>query len=148
MMRPWRARRPGFTLIEVLVVVVLIGIVVTVSGTSVSKQLTRDRAVRAATVVEGMLVEATQVAVRRRVPIRIQGSGTALQIVERSTGTVIRSRSFGQGSDMEATLTLDPVAGVTIFPNGRASGDLSVTVTTDGAAFVVRRTATGIVRRP
>ena len=83
MMRAWRANRVGFTLIEALTVVVILGILVTISGASVSRQLTRDRVDRAAAAVEGMLVEATQLAVRRRVPIRIRRSGRVLEIVER-----------------------------------------------------------------
>lgn len=148
MMRAWPAARVGFTLIEVLMVVVILGILVTISGTSVSRQLTRDRAVRAATVVEGMLVEGSQLAVRRRTPMRIQLSGNVLQLVQRSTGVVVKSRGFGAGSDLEATLTFDPAGGITIFPNGRGDGELTVTITGNGAQLVVRRTATGIVRRP
>lgn len=148
MMRAWRAPRAGFTLIEVLVIVVILGILVTISGGSVSRQLTRDRVVRAATVVEGMLVEASQLAVRRRTPMRITSSGNVLRIVERASGTVVKSRGFGPGSDMEATLTLAPTGGITIFPNGRADQALTVTVAGSGIQFVVQRTATGIVRRP
>jgi prepilin-type N-terminal cleavage/methylation domain-containing protein len=145
-MRAW-SRRAGFTLIEVLVVVVILGILVTVSGGSIGKQIARDRVLRASTVVEGMLVEATQLAVRQRVPMRIQLSGNVLQIVQRSSGTAVKSRGFGLGSDLEATLALNPATGVTIFPNGRADGALDVTVAGNGVQFVVRRTATGIVRR-
>ena len=147
MMRAWRANRVGFTLIEALTVVVILGILVTISGASVSRQLTCDRVDRAAAAVEGMLVEATQLAVRRRVPIRIRRSGRVLEIVERGTGTVVRSRGFGAGSDLDATLTLSPSGGVTIFPTGRADTVLTVTVEGEGTRFVVGRSATGIVRR-
>lgn len=145
--------RAGFTLVEVLVVVVIIGILVTVSGASIGKQIAKDRVLRASTVVEGMLTEATQLAVRRRVPICVQQSGDVLQLTERpasggcADGTVVKSRGFGVGSDLTATLALDPAAGVTIFPNGRANAALTVTVAGEGLQLVVGRSATGIVRR-
>lgn len=146
-------RTAGFTLMEVLMVIIIIGILVSIAGTSVGKQLSQDRIVRATSVVEGMLVEGAQLAVRRRTPICIQQSGNVLQIVQRpaagpcATGTVLKSRGFGPGSDLEATLTLNPTAGVTIFPNGRANADLTVTVEGRDVQFQVRRTATGVVRR-
>lgn len=146
-------RTAGFTLIEVLVVITILGILVSIAGTSVGRQLSSDRVVRAASVVEGMLVEGAQLAVRRRTPICIQLSGSVLQLVQRpaaggcAAGTVLKSRGFGAGSDLEATLTLSPAEGVTIFPNGRANADLTVTVAGRDVQFQVRRTATGVVRR-
>lgn len=149
-------RTAGFTLIEVLMVIIILGILVSIAGTSVGKQLSQDRVLRASTVVEGMLTEATQLAVRRRTPISIclRTGTTILQIVQRPSGgtcadvtTPLKSRGFGPGSDLEATLTMDPTAGVTIFPNGRANADLTVTVAGRDVQFQVRRTATGVVRR-
>jgi hypothetical protein len=48
---------------------------------------------------------------------------------------------------LDATLTLSPSGGVTIFPTGRADTVLTVTVEGEGTRFVVGRSATGIVRR-
>jgi prepilin-type N-terminal cleavage/methylation domain-containing protein len=139
----------GFTLIELLVVIVITGILATIAGTAVGRVVARDRVLRATTVVEGMLGEATQLAVRRRTPMQLRLRGSTLQIIQRGdTLAPVRSRRFDAGSDLQATLTLDPSGGITIFPNGRADRALTVTVSGEGARFQVQRSATGIVRRP
>ncbi|MDH5235077.1 MAG: prepilin-type N-terminal cleavage/methylation domain-containing protein [Gemmatimonadota bacterium] len=139
--------RPAFSLIELLVVVVVAGILLTIGGASIGRQIARDRVLRSATVVEGMLTEASQLAVRRRAPVRIVLASSALQITDRASGTVIKQRNFGRAYDLRATLAINPTTGITIFPNGRADAALAVTVSGSGLVTTVSRTATGIVRR-
>lgn len=139
--------RPAFSLIELLVVVVVAGVLLTIGGASIGRQIARDRVVRSATVVEGMLTEASQLAVRRRAPVRVILTTTALQITDRGTGAVIRQRNFGPTYDLRAALAIDPAAGITIFPNGRADAAVAITVSGSGLVTTVSRTATGIVRR-
>ena len=142
-----RLRRGGFTLIELLIVVVIAGILLTVSGVAISKQISRDRVLRSANVAQGLLSEASQLAVRRRTPVRVALSGTSLQLRDEASGTVLRARNFGPGHDLRATLSSTPANGVVIFPNGRANAPLSIVVSGSGLTTTVSRSATGIVRR-
>jgi prepilin-type N-terminal cleavage/methylation domain-containing protein len=139
--------RSAFTVIELLIVLVISGILISISANSIGQQIRRDRVLRSAAVVEGMLAEAGQVAVRRRSPVTVTLSGTSLRINDRATGNAIRTRNFGPGFDLRATLALSPSGGITIFPNGRADAALSITVSGSGVTETVSRTATGIVRR-
>lgn len=129
-----------------MLVVVVAGILLTIGGVSIGRQVRRDRAVRAASVVQGLLLEASTIAVRRRQPVRIGLSGTKLQITARSGGTVLKAHDFGPGFDLRATLALAPSGGVTVFPNGRADASLTVTVSGASVSHTVTRTATGVVR--
>lgn len=145
--RPVRPIRRGFTVVELLIVMVVAGILISISANSIARQVRRDRVIRSATVVEGLLAEAGQLAVRRRSPVTVTLSGTTFRINDRSTGTAVKSKDFGPGFDLQATLAFTPSTGVTIFPNGRASAALRVTVSGSGVTQAVSRTATGIVRR-
>lgn len=142
-----RGRRTGFTLIEILIVVVLVGILLGVAIPRVGTSVRQDRVQRAAMVAQGMLDEASLFAARRRTPVNVAISGSWLQVTDRASGTVLRQRSFGAGQELNATLAINPTGGVTIFPNGRASAALSLTLSGSGESVVVSRTTTGILRR-
>ena len=139
--------RLGFTLIELLIVIVMVGVLLSVALPRVSRTIQRDRVMRSALVVQSMLDEATQFAARLRVPVNVRFTSGWLSVTNRTTGAVLRSRPFGAGQDLRATVTISPAGGVTIFPTGRASAALSVTLTGGDFSTVVSRTATGIVRR-
>jgi prepilin-type N-terminal cleavage/methylation domain-containing protein len=142
-----QGRRTGFTLIEILIVVVLVGIILGVAIPRVGTSVRQDRVQRAAMVAQGMLDEAALFAARRRTPVNVTIDGNWLRVTERATGTVLRQRSFGAGQELNATLAIDPSGGVTIFPNGRADAALALTLSGSGESVVVSRTTTGILRR-
>lgn len=144
---PLSSPRRGFSLIELLMVISISGILIAVATTQVGRQLSRDRVLRAATMVQGGLVEASQLAVRRRTPMRVVLSGAAVQVRQRAGDTLLRQWRFDAASDVQATLVFTPSSGITIFPNGRADTALAIVLTSATGRATVTRSATGVVRR-
>lgn len=140
--------RRGFTLIEVLIVVTIVGILLGVAIPSVGRQVTNDRVQRSAMLVQSMLEEASLLAARRRAPVRVGISNNFIQVTDRASGTVLRQRSFGAASpDLKATVQMAPAAGITIFPNGRSNAGVVFRLSGGDVAVRVVRTTTGILRR-
>lgn len=140
--------RPGFSLIEILIVMVMVGVLLGVSVPRIGRQITRDRVLRSALVVQGMLDEATQFAARQRAPVNVSyDAGTGrLSVTDRDAGTVFRSRTFGSDQDLRASLRVLPTT-ITIFPNGRSNAAQTIVLSGGDYTTTVTRSATGIVRR-
>jgi prepilin-type N-terminal cleavage/methylation domain-containing protein len=140
-------KRSGFSLIEILIVMIMVGALLAVALPRVGSQINRDRAQRAAMVVHGMLDEAGAIAARIGTPVTVTYTGGNFAIKDRATNAVYRSRTFGSSQDLRATIVLNPSAGIEIFPNGRGSAPLQVALSYDTYSTTVSRTAAGIVRR-
>lgn len=139
--------RVGFSLIEILIVMIMVGALLSVALPRVGRQINRDRAQRAAMVVHGMLDEAGAIAARIGAPVTVTYASGTFAIKNRNTLAVYRARSFGSSQDLRATVSLNPSTGITIFPNGRASAALTVTLSYDTYSTTVTRSTAGIVRR-
>lgn len=147
LVHPITRSRRGFTLIEVLIVVTIVGILLGTALPGLGRTVTQDRVRRAGSIVQGMVDEAGRLAQRRGRPVTITISGTFLRVTDRNSAAVLKQRSFGAGQDINATLAINPVGGITVFPNGRGSAALTLTLTGGGETVTVSRTTTGILRR-
>ncbi len=142
------AAREGFSLFELLIVVVILGILTTMVGPAMSRIVRHQRVNRAATVIASDLQNAFAVAARQREPVRIQAdvATRSYQFIDRSTGAVLRIRTFyGDTSEYRLTsLVFNPTT-FDVFPNGissaavtinMANGDYTKKITASTAGFI------------
>jgi len=88
--------RQGFTVLELIAVVVILGIMAAFAGPAMSRIVRHQRVNRAATVIASDLQNAFAVAARQRQPVRIQADAAtrSYQFIDRKTQTVLRSQCF------------------------------------------------------
>lgn len=142
-----QARR-GFTIIELILVVSVMGILIGVAGPATSRIVRHNRVNRAAMVITADLQNAFAVAARQREPVRITANSTtkSYQFVDRATDSVLRVRSFyGETSEYRLTTLNFSPATIDVFPNGVSSspviidiadGDYSRRITASTAGFI------------
>jgi prepilin-type N-terminal cleavage/methylation domain-containing protein len=144
---PYITRR-GFTLPEMLIVIVIVALVLAMAFPSASRHLRRGRINQAAGIVAGDLENAVSYAARQRKPVRIAlVSGTkSFTVTDRATGTVLRRRELGSNTEWKvATLTFSP-ATVDVFPAGITSLPLTVSIGDGTYTRQVRLTRAGFVQ--
>src|SRR5450830_112361 len=119
--------RLGFSLIELLVVLVLISIVASISIRSVGDTIRRDRVQKAAAIISTDLEQAFAVAGRQRTPIRLlfDSARKTFAVAERADTTLkYRSRQFATGD-----LALDYISvsrsTLDVMPSGLSADTLS-----------------------
>ena len=132
-----RRGESGFTLIEVLIVIVIAGVIITMGGLTFSNFFQRDSARRAAQVFAQDLRAARSYAVRSQEPVVIRFYEGSLwyEVESQSTGTEIVRRRFGANADVAlSAVTLD-VAGDTLVFDARGLADMSGAGTLGTATF-------------
>ncbi len=143
----WR-QHSGFTLLEVIVTLVIIGILAAAGMPAVARAISHSSVNNAAAVVAGDLEAAFSIAARQRRPVRVRiNAGTrSYAITDRTTSAVLRSRSLDSQSDLKVGSISGSPTAVDVFPNGLSSGPLTVTIATHGYAATVSMTRAGKVR--
>lgn len=141
-------RRTGFTLIEVVIALAVMGMLAMILMPKVGTIMEHDRVNRAATVVASDLEQAVTIAGRERKPVRLTCTCATAQytVVDRSGGTSRLSRKLGTNSEYHLTTLTFSTPSVDIFPTGVTSADLTVTVGSAGYSRQIRLTTAGYVR--
>ena len=97
---PYITRR-GFTLPEMLIVIVIVVLLTAMAFPSTAKRLRRGRVNQAAGIIAGDLESAVSYAARQRKPVRITFApgATSYRIADRRTNDLIRQRELGQDTE-------------------------------------------------
>jgi Tfp pilus assembly protein FimT len=140
--------RVGFTLVETLISITVMGAVAAISLPKVNSTIRQQRVIAASNALAGDVEAAFSVAARQRKPIRIlyDASSGEIRVVDRTALTVYSRRPLGLTSEYHLDAVSISPATVDVFPVGLASAAFTVTLTNGAFQRRVIVTRTGLTR--
>jgi prepilin-type N-terminal cleavage/methylation domain-containing protein len=146
-MTPRCRGRRGYTVIELLLVMVIISVIVGITYVRLGPTLERARVRGAASVLAGDLQYAQVMAARLRTPMVISMNTAALtyQIADRA-GAVYRSRDLSAAGDFALGELQATPASLEVFPNAVAAQGATYTVGANGYRRQVTFSRAGQIR--
>jgi prepilin-type N-terminal cleavage/methylation domain-containing protein len=141
-------RRAGFTLIEAMLVITIVGILVALSLPKFETMIRGEAADRAARVVANDMEMALSASARARKPIRVTYTSASVSytITDRAAGTVYVTRNLGSGTAYSLNSVSFSPATFDAFPNGLLSVAVTVTVSSSTRTRTVTVSKAGQVR--
>lgn len=141
-------RNAGFSFIEILVVMLIMGILTGLAYLRFGPQFERSRVRAAANVIAADLQTAQVLAARESEPIlfAVNASARTYTITTRAGDTVYVSRNMASGSDYEVDTLRTSVTSIQFFPNGITSGGATVTVASKSYRRSVTLSRAGQIR--
>ena len=119
----WRTASLGFTLIELMVTIAVMGIIASIAAPSISVQLADQRVKSAAATLENVLKEAKAESVIRRqnVSVIYDSTATPKSITLQAAGTDLASYSISD----QSTISITPTTATTVVfqPSKFITGD-------------------------
>lgn len=140
--------RPGFTLIEMLIVIVVLGSIAAIGLPRMNQTIRQRRVIAATHALSGDIEAAFSLAARQRRPIRLiyDSPSGELRVTDRTVGTVYRKRALLFSSEYKLGAAVMSAASIDLFPNGLASSPFNITLTSGAFSRQVAVTRTGLTR--
>jgi Tfp pilus assembly protein FimT len=141
--------RLGFSVIELIAIVAILGIMASVAGPAMSRIVRHQRVNRATTLIAADLQNAFATAARSREPVRVQADNVnrSYQFVDRKSGVVLRMRTFyGDTSEYKLNVLTFTPATVDVFPNGVSSAPLTIDLANGDYSKQITASTAGFVR--
>ena len=146
--RPGSRCFPGFSMLEMVVVCLIIGMLVAISVPKMALIIRHERVNRAAQVIVQDLQNGFALAGRQRAPVRLTFTPSTATYVfsDRSTGTAIMTRILSTGADYSLTSMTVSSNTVDVLPNGIGSTPFTVTIANGDYSRVINASSAGFVR--
>ena len=141
-------RRSGFSMLEMLIVLIVIGLIVKITVNKTSRIMRHERVNRAAQVVLQDLQNGFAMAGRQRAPVRLTFTPSTKTYVftDRATGTVLQTRVMGYGTEWQLSTLSSNVTPIDVLPNGIGTSPFVVTLTLGDYTRTVAASSAGFVR--
>jgi type II secretory pathway pseudopilin PulG len=150
MRQPAKKTAPsGFTVIELILIVSIIGILAGMAGPAISTIVRHSRTNRAGFVITADLQNAFAVAARQRQPVQIvaDSASKSYQFIDRKTGTVLKVRSFyGDVSEYQLQKLIFTPTTIDVFPSGVSSAPLTVDLGNGDYSRRITASTAGFIR--
>jgi prepilin-type N-terminal cleavage/methylation domain-containing protein len=140
--------RGGFTFIELMIVVVVLGVTIALSVPRVAVQVSARRVQTAGSLIAADVEEAFALAGGARRPVRLtwtESSG-ALVIADRASGEVYRERMLTPESSFGVARATVVPSTVDFFPGGISSSAITIELSSGSHVRRVRATRAGLVQ--
>lgn len=142
-------RQTGFTTIEMMIVIVIIGVGAAISMPRIGPVVSRERVRRGSTEIATFLEYAFAVAARTDKPVSLTYNTTTgvVKLADRASGDVIRQMALTAGSEYQfQSVTVSPSTAVILFPSGMSSSAITITAGTQGFTKTISASRAGQVR--
>ena len=143
-----RRATPGYTIIELIIAIVVLGILTGIAYIRLGPAFTNSRVRGAANLIATDLQQAQMLAVRHRHPIvvAVNLGATRYQVRNRPGDTVYVESRFGTDSEFALDEFAAAPAVLEFFPNGLSGTDATFTVGIQGYRLQVTLTRAGQIR--